>query len=441
MTVTPIPVPEDPLEIFERVQAEPFPCLLESALPHPEFGRRTIVAWNPVRVLLFENDRLTLYEGGASRSLREDPFEALEHLVARSPRDGGVIGWIGYDLNRFVERVPQRGRRAVAMPEMFLGQYDRAVCVDGGRAWEVHPSKGEGAAMTSRAYANRFGGPCEREVFTGSPVSNFTRSGYLGAVERAKEYILAGDVYEVCLSQRFSLEARVAAAGLYRRLRGVSPSWYAAVIGLGTRCLVSSSPEEFLHVRDRRVRTRPIKGTRPRGRTPEEDEALGRELLESPKDDAELAMIVDLCRNDLGRVCEFGSVRVTAPKTLERHATVHHLSATIEGRLREDAGLAGLLRAVFPGGSVTGAPKIRAMEIIDELEPDRRGVYCGALGCFGFGGGVTLSMVIRTALFDGARLHFQVGGAVVADSDPESEYRETLDKARGFHLALQGRGR
>ncbi|HLG42183.1 MAG TPA: anthranilate synthase component I family protein, partial [Planctomycetota bacterium] len=335
-----------------------------------------------------------------------------------------------------VENVPQRARRAVDLPELLVAAYDRASVIEDGRSRPIQTRSASEPAMDPRSYVRMFGEPVRGFTLFAGLESNFSRAQYLHAIREAKERIAAGDIYEVNLSQRFSAPGRVGAPELYRRLRTASPAWYSAAMTLGRKCVVSSSPEEFLHLEGGELRTRPIKGTRRRGATPEEDQRLVDELAGSGKDDAELAMIVDLSRNDLGRVCEFGSVEVRAPKVVERHATVLHLSAEIAGRRRPDASLAQVLRAIFPGGSVTGAPKIRAMEIIDELEPDRRGIYAGALGWFGPDGSATLSMVIRTAVFDGERLHYQTGGAIVSDSVAEDEYQETLHKAEAFFRAI-----
>jgi para-aminobenzoate synthetase component 1 len=240
----------------------------------------------------------------------------------------------------------------------------------------------------------------------------------------------------VNLSQRFHTRSPLTPQELYERLRASSPAPYSALLEMGSRAVISSSPELFLQTEGRRVVTRPIKGTRRRGRSSEEDERLRAELLASPKDDAELAMIVDLERNDLGKVCEAGSVVVSDAKSLETHPTVHHLAATVEGKLKPGAGAVDLLRATFPGGSVTGAPKIRAMEIIDELEPTRRAAYTGAIGRIGFDGRVALSVAIRIIEKHGEDVWFQTGGGLVADSDPAREYDETLVKASGIVRAL-----
>ena len=268
--------------------------------------------------------------------------------------------------------------------------------------------------------------------------SNFTREGYLDAVARVIEYVYAGDIFQANLSQR--LEAPLAGTPfeLYRRLRQRNPAPFAAYLAFGDVVVVSSSPERFLCVdAGRRVETRPIKGTRPRGVGPEHDAALALALAESDKDRAENVMIVDLLRNDLSRVCQPGTVRVPELFALEHYQTVHHLVSTVVGELAPELDALDLLRAAFPGGSITGAPKVRAMQIIAELEPTQRGVYCGSIGYLSATGALDSSIVIRTYLVVGRDVYFQVGGGIVADSDPEQEYRETLDKARGLIAALK----
>jgi len=259
---------------------------------------------------------------------------------------------------------------------------------------------------------------------------------YLEAVRRAKEYIAAGDIYQVNMSQRLSANLPVPPFELYKRLRRITPAPFASFLNFGQVVVVGASPERLLHVRDGFVETRPMKGTRPRGKTPSEDRQFQEELLQSEKERAELLMIVDLERNDLGRVCEYGSVRVKALRTLETYATVFQTTATVVGTLRKDQDCIGLVKACFPGGSVTGVPKIRAMEIIDELEPTRRGIYTGSVGYFSFDGDLDLNVVIRTFVLKDGKAFFQVGGGIVADSQPEAEYEETMVKARALIEAL-----
>jgi para-aminobenzoate synthetase component I len=271
--------------------------------------------------------------------------------------------------------------------------------------------------------------------------STFTHRGYLDAVARVREYIVAGDIFQANLSQRLQAPLREAPFDLYRRLRRRNPAPFAAYFDCGDLTVLSASPERFLRLDERgSVETRPIKGTRPRGLGPMHDAALGRALAESEKDRAENVMIVDLLRNDLSRVCRPGSVRVPELFALEHHPTVHHLVSTVVGELTPGADAVDLVRATFPGGSITGAPKVRAMEIIAELEPTRRGVYCGSVGYLSRTGAMDTSIVIRTFVRVGHQVYFQAGGGIVADSDPELEYRETLDKARGLIAALEEQG-
>jgi para-aminobenzoate synthetase component 1 len=264
--------------------------------------------------------------------------------------------------------------------------------------------------------------------------STFTHRGYLDAVARVREYIVAGDIFQANLSQRFEAPLAEPPFDLYRRLRRHNPAPFAAYLGFGELAVLSASPERFLRLTsdDHMVETRPIKGTRPRGLGPMHDAALGRALAESQKDRAENVMIVDLLRNDLSRVCRPGAVRVPELFALEHHPTVHHLVSTVLGELEAGADAIDLIRAAFPGGSITGAPKVRAMEIIAELEPTQRGVYCGSIGYISATGAMDTSIVIRTYLALRGQVYFQAGGGIVADSDPELEYRETVDKAKGL---------
>lgn len=442
--VTPAVYVDDPLPTFEQVAQEPFPFLLESAARSEPFARYSFLSSSPYQVLCLWRGELKLFAGNDVRRLNGDPFDALHALVQRVPVKGpselpflcGGVGYLAYDLKHRIEMLPEQAVAYVDVPDLLIGFYDHLLCFDHAKkqAFRIELSERFPPAMDSNRYLQEFGNhtlasdPRVRVSFA----SNFTREDYLGAVRRAKDYILAGDIYEVNLSQRFTAEDPLPPLEVYRRLRQSSPAWYSSLVMFGSRALLSASPEEFLSIRGRTIRTRPIKGTRRRGKSPQEDEFFKDELWTSEKDDAELAMIVDLERNDLGRVCQFGTVVVREPKLIETHASVLHLSATVEGQLRADATLGEILRATFPGGSVTGAPKIRAMEIIDELEPTRRGPYTGAIGYFGYNGQSQLAMAIRTTLSEGHRYHYQAGGAIVADSDPEGEFEETLVKAAPF---------
>jgi para-aminobenzoate synthetase component I len=333
----------------------------------------------------------------------------LENDADHLPGNQRWIGFLSYDLGRLFESLPSMAAEE-RLPLYAFALHDNSV----GQPQAVGDATARSADM---------------------PISNFSRDAYLSAVERALEYIRAGDVFQVNLCQRFSLPLPMPVGEIYRRLLSRSPARYGGLLDFGDFALICNSPELFLRVSprwdgSRPIVTRPIKGTRPN--LP----GMEAELRDSVKDQAELNMIVDLERNDLGRVCEIGSVRVTRPRHVVAHPTVLHAEAEIAGELREDVGLVELLAATFPGGSVTGAPKIRAMQIIDELEPVRRGPYCGAIGWLGPDGSMELNVAIRTMIVRNGLVHVPVGGGIVADSDPQAEYDETLVKARAMFDAL-----
>jgi para-aminobenzoate synthetase component 1 len=333
-------------------------------------------------------------------------------------------------------------RSVDGMPDMAFGFYDVAVVCDNleKKVWltACGGSKDECRRLLGglKVRLGRKPAVDVRPIGELSIVSNFTRDGYMDAVRGVKAYIHEGDVYQVNLSQRFSARVELDAWGLYKRLRTVNPAPFSAYLGFGGWNVMCSSPERFLKVGGGIVETKPIKGTRPRSADGEADRRLGSELLASGKDKAEHVMIVDLERNDLGKVCEYGSVAVSEFEMLESYPTVHHMVSTVRGRLRDGVGLVDCIRACFPGGSITGAPKVRAMEIINELEPDGRGLYTGSIGYLGFDGRMDLNIVIRTMFYCGGTLSFNVGGGIVADSDPDGEYDETIDKARALFESL-----
>lgn len=403
---------------------------LDSALVDPQWGRTSLYGEDPFLVLRSKGGTVEVAGRGGTSRHEASPFAVLRDLLReqgrRSPQ-GGVVGYFAYELKQHVEELPQRAEDDLALPECYLCFYDRIVRYD--------------SRLTAPPAAPADGAGVARPNMDGLR-STFTPDAYRRVVERAKRYIAAGDIYQVNLSQRFAAPLRQDPFDLYLRLRQVNPAPFAAFLNLPEAQVLSASPERFLHFdpTSRRVQTRPIKGTRPRGGTPERDRALSRELLSSEKDLAENVMIVDVERNDLGRVAEIGSVRVPHLAALERFATVFHLTSTVEARLREGCDVVELLLATFPSGSITGAPKIRAMEIIDELEPTARSVYTGAIGYIGFDGSLDLNIAIRTILVKGETAYFQAGGGIVADSDPEMEYQETLDKASALARAVLAEG-
>jgi para-aminobenzoate synthetase component I len=379
---------------------------------------------------------------------RTDPIPGLP------PFQCGVAGFLGYEFGRRLERLPAPRSDDLGLPDAWLGAYHWVIAWDheADRAWVIAQDGRRGggdAGMSTRArirdIVRRLEGgglsPEPGSLTTRTPPeyrSGFTRDEYLRAVERVREYILAGDIFQANLSQRFEATWQADAFEFYRRLREVNPAPFAAFFRGDGFAVASASPERFLKVdADGRAETRPIKGTRPRGAAPDQDRRLAEELLSSEKDRAENVMIVDLLRNDLSKVCRPGSVQVPALCHLQSHPTVHHLESIVTGRLEDGRTATDLLRASFPGGSITGAPKVRAMEILAELEPVTRGVYCGAIGWMSTTGAMDTSIAIRTATLKGPRACFHAGGGIVADSDPVLEYEETLAKAEGIRRAFE----
>lgn len=447
----------DPAALLGALPPGPGGFLLESGAAGPADVRRCSFAGaEPFLTLVTRGREAYAYEEGRTRVLEGDPFTILQaqlnrcRVPAPAPDGpgfpGGAVGYFGYELGRQVERLPETPAADVGLPDMSVGFHDVVLVVDHNRSEAFlqvgAPDGREAAAMEkARRWAKALKGaaplPAPPEPAGAGPVtSSFTRAQYERAVAKVLEYIRAGDIFQVNLSQRFTYPLQYNGWDLYRRLRQVNPAPFAAFLEMGSWQVVSGSPERFLTVRDGRIETRPIKGTRPRGATPEEDRRLADELLHSEKDAAELVMIVDLQRNDLGRICEYGKVAVTDLRRLEATPTVWHTVATVEGRLRPTVTPTQVLKATFPGGSITGAPKVRAMEIIAELEPVRRDVYTGAIGYIGFDGRLDLNIAIRTAVVKDGAAHFHAGGGIVADSTPEAEYAETLAKGSGMARAL-----
>ncbi|HEY1305237.1 MAG TPA: aminodeoxychorismate synthase component I [Vicinamibacterales bacterium] len=481
-----VPAP-NPIECCERIEHLPYRLFLDSASTATRLGRYSFLMADPIAVVRSKGERNEVLDSmtGAGHRVTGDIFDIVrdrlnahetEPVAGIPPFQGGVAGYIGYDWGLTLERLPAPRYDDLALPDVLLGVYDWVLAWDhlASRAWIISTGMPEtnADARLSRARERALvvlgwlrgdsrqkmpglkarptlsaaeGGAPSYVVENGwwqSGVdlrSSFTRSAYLEAVQRVRDYIFAGDIFQANLSQRFDAPLRdLCPWEFYRRLRSRNPAPFAAFLDSPDAVIISASPERFMHVdTTRQVETRPIKGTRPRGVGPEHDAALGQALAESAKDRAENLMIVDLMRNDLSRVCRPGSVRVSELFSLERYATVHHLVSTVVGQLEPGLDALHLLRAAFPGGSITGAPKLRAMEVIAELEPSQRGVYCGSIGYWSVTGELDSSIAIRTAVMGpGGRVYFSAGGGIVADSDPEQEYQETLDKARALIDAL-----
>jgi para-aminobenzoate synthetase component I len=484
-----IPVP-DPLDALDGVRDLAYPLLLDSARDPDRLGRFSFLAADPSIVVIAKDGqtRIESQSGQPACTVSDDPLLTVRELLAPfrtqalsdlPPFQGGAAGYIGYDYGAWLERLPRPRFDDLAIPDVVLGLYDWVISWDHrvGRAWLVStgapesepdaraqralarldaiqrqlraPRRGVGSRPSAPPPIGRAGdvdaSRVSPSVFPGVfPVpghsrlwSSFSHEAYVQAVAHVREYILAGDIFQANLSQRFEAAWAGDPYSLYRQLRRINPAPFAAYFETPGFAVVSASPERFIRVDvGGTVETRPVKGTTPRGISPEHDAHLGRALTQSEKDRAENLMIVDLLRNDLSRTCRAGSVRVPELFALEHYATVHHLVSTVVGELQPGTDAIDVLRAAFPGGSITGAPKVRAMQIIAELEPSRRGVYCGALGYLSGTGAADTSIIIRTYLVRDRHAYFSAGGGIVADSDPEAEYGETLDKARALIKAL-----
>ena len=423
----------DTFSMFLSFARREYPFLLESSMRDGRLGRFSIMGAEPS--IVFESKGEEVRING--KRLRGNPFKILKELIRRGegsllPFSGGWIGFFSYDLGRVIEKLPSTARDDLLLPDIILCFYENALIVDEIRG-KVYPVGDEDRLLKILSEEEHIG---DEGYYNTRVVSNFTKDGYIEAVERAKRYIVEGDIFQVNLSQRFEAPLPFSPLVLYKRLRRINPAPFSCYLDYGDFQVVGSSPERFLKLDGRKVETRPIKGTRRRGLNDFEDRALAMELLESEKDRAENVMIVDLERNDLGKVCEFGSVRVKELCILEKYPTVFHLVSTVEGVLREGLGPIDLIEACFPGGSITGAPKIRAMEIIEELEPTRRGIYTGSIGYISADFKMDLNIVIRTFVIKDGVAYFQAGGGIVYDSDPVSEYEETLHKAKALFEAL-----
>ncbi len=443
-------------DVVEAVRRGPRPAILESSHTDARMGRFSYASRDPFLTIRAWGRAVTLATPTQTLRVDADPFRLVQAVLSLfravqpaadlPPFMGGAMGVFGYDLGRVLEHLPALAPDDGLLPDLDVGLYDRVVATDHQRArtWVLStvPSVGDSRAewrdpeaiVQPHRAAERgaAASPSRRPCFR----TETSRRTYLAAIAAAQEAIAAGEIYQVNLSQRLVADWGQPVWPLYAALRRQTPVPYGAYLDLGDRQVLSASPERFVRLDGRQVQTRPIKGTRPRLGDPAADRAAGAALCASAKDRAENLMIVDLLRNDLGKVCRVGSIRVPDLFRLEAHPGVWHLVSTIEGELEDGLDALDLLRAVFPGGSVTGCPKLRAMEIIERLEPRRRGVYCGAIGYISFTGAMDASIAIRTLVHAGGSLALRVGGAITADSVPEDEYDETLAKARAALDAL-----
>lgn len=467
---------DTPLSAFLRLRPGPYAFLLESVEGGEKWARYSFLGSDPLMVLSAKDGRITLRRAGARAPERlpdGNPLEALRDLLRQFqpvsvpglPRfQGGAVGYLAYDMVRHMERIPAATRDDLGLPDTVFLFTDTLLVFDNLRhrllvMANAHINRHEPAAI-DRAYdraAVRIGmtlaklrrparPPAPLNLVPPAPLLALGEEGFtstmdeptfMEAVRRAKEYIAAGDAYQIVLSRRLDCPLPADPFTVYRALRTINPSPYLFYLRLGRTTIVGSSPEVLVRLEGDRIETRPIAGTSPRGATEEEDLAIEAALRANPKERAEHVMLVDLGRNDVGRVATLGSVRVTEFMVVERYSHVMHLVSHVTGTLRPGADALDVLQACFPAGTLTGAPKIRAMEIIDELEPTRRGPYGGAVGYISYSGNLDSCITIRTIVCHGTRAHLQVGAGIVADSDPKSEWLETCSKARGLVLALR----
>jgi para-aminobenzoate synthetase component 1 len=450
-TIQKFPYTEDSARLFEPLATLPWAVFLDSGRPLSEQGRYDILSADPRTVLVTRGQQTEIRDGAGLRVSLRDPLQLLQESLGPSvkgcagiPFCGGAIGYFGYDLARRLERLPSLARDTDQLPEMAVGIYTWALVVDHleRRSWLVadaptHIAEYKRLLLSAN---RRPQAPVVPFRVLGRVRSNMSRHAYLKSVAPIKDYIYEGDCYQVNFARRFSVAAEGEPWLAYKRLRHINPAPFSAYLNTPHCQVMSSSPERFLRVSGGLVETRPIKGTCPRGGQPAEDVMRAEALRNSAKDRAENLMIVDLLRNDLGRACAFGSIEVPELFKVESFARVHHLVSTVRGRLAKGETATSLLRACFPGGSITGAPKLRAMEIIEELEPHRRGIYCGSIGYLGFNGDMDTSIVIRTMVHAKGMTRFWAGGGIVTDSDAVAEYRETAHKASALLDLLRQMG-
>lgn len=453
---------DTPLSIYLKLANQPYSYLLESVVGGERFGRYSFIGLSAGTRIEVRGHDCTEIQGGRETlsEKTDDPLAFVEKYlqrfrVATDPRlprfCGGLVGYFGYDTVRYVEKrlADAQKRDELGTPDILLLVSEEIAIVDnlsGKLSLVVYAEPGKaGAWAAARARLAELLAklrapvslPESAPVASEPAVSGFGQAAYHKAVERAKKYIFEGDIMQVVPSQRMSKPFHASPLSLYRALRALNPSPYMFCFNFGDFHVVGASPEILARLEGDVVTVRPIAGTRRRGATPEEDAALADELLADAKERAEHIMLVDLGRNDAGRVAQTGSVRVTEQMVIERYSHVMHIVSSVEAKLKPGLGAIDVLRATFPAGTVSGAPKVRAMEIIDELEPVKRGIYAGAVGYLGFHGNMDVAIALRTAVIKDGRLHVQAGGGVVADSDPEAEWQETQNKARALLRAAE----
>lgn len=437
----------DGFDIYSLFKGDKTVTLLDSGMDYEGLGRYSFIGLNPFSTFKYKNKICTIDD----KRIEAEPFDELKKLINRYKVDNdtelpyiaGAMGYFSYDLGRDIQRIHDTAVEEITIPDCYFYFYDNAIIVDNlqkktfitaiGILKEKDKSVND---IKNTILAGKKVKYEDLQKSTTKFYSNFQEGEYIDTVEKVRQYIRNGDIYITNLTQRFSCETVRSPYEVYRDLRHINPAPFAAFINVEDFTIVSSSPERFLKVRNNMVQTRPIKGTRPRGKNSEEDLKNKVELSNSEKDKAELLMIVDLERNDLSKVCKPNSVKVKELFKLEEYSTVFHLVSTIVGELKDNYTAVDCIKACFPGGSITGAPKLRSMEIIEELEGTRRNIYTGAIGYLGFDGNTDLNIVIRTILMKDGKACFGVGGGITWESVKEAEYEETIDKAKALMRVL-----
>ncbi len=464
-----IPYSQDSSVLFEKFSDEPWAVFLDSNQPNAIHGRYDIISARPKVTITSKNNKNNIDSYTGSLSVPGDPFSIVREYLPcdqqgrkkssnknelKLPFVGGAIGYFSYDLGRSIEKLPSISEDDLNLPDMKIGIYSWAIIVDHKKKKTILVGDKSNLRMRRtwddlvKYILDSSAGISKHDEFKvlSEVQSNMTKASYAAAFNKIKTYIREGDCYQVNLAQRFNANVQGDAWQAYCLLRRINPSPFSAYLNYADYQILSNSPERFLSVRDDVVQTKPIKGTRPRSQVTHEDDALLQELVNSKKDQAENVMIVDLLRNDISKNCALGSVKVPKLFDIESYPNVHHMVSTITGRLRDHRSAMDLLRGCFPGGSITGAPKLRSMEIIEELEPHRRGIYCGAIGYISNDGNMDSNIAIRTILHKNQQMYFYAGGGIVYDSKVHAEYQETFDKAaammkvinQGAQYAQQG---
>lgn len=458
MLVKEIKTQLDSFQLYTIFKDKKNSFFLDSGMDHNKLGKFSFIGFDPILLIESKNENILIKTDNEIKRFKGDPFEELRKIIkeykmeydSEIPFIGGAVGYFSYDLCHFIEKLPRTAIDDVDIPDLHFGIYDGVIAIDHrGDKDKVYIAtlgvKEEEEKLFEKIHRQIIMAESEgvnidikpREEGNLEFKSNFeSKESYKNAIQEVRNYIKSGDIYQANMTQRFECDIKENPYNIYAKLREINPAPFASYLDLGDAKIVSSSPERFIKINNGIIETRPIKGTINRGDTQEEDKANRQQLINSEKDKSELLMIVDLERNDLSKVAKTGTVEVTELFTLEEYATVYHLVSTIVAEVDEKYDSIDCIKATFPGGSITGAPKIRAMEIIDELEPTQRNIYTGSIGYIGFNGELDLNIVIRTIVCKDDKAYFQVGGGITWDSDPQLEYEETLHKARALMDSL-----